>query len=124
MNFIILTERLWRPVDYLCGACSLDYDFVLKQENGLEEFDFIATLFQHATDKHHYRTKPRRKMDMMAYFRDVSYETLVVLFKKYFFDFMAFGYRPDEYFRFSRKYESDSKELQYLRFWTVSKNLK
>ena len=55
-------------------------------------------------------------MDMMAYFRDVSYETLVVLFKKYFFDFMAFGYRPDEYFRFSRKYESDSKELQYLRF--------
>ena len=63
-------------------------------------------------------------MDMMAYFRDVSYETLVVLFKKYFFDFMAFGYRPDEYFRFSRKYESDSKELQYLRFWTIYKKLK
>ena len=112
-------ERMWRPVEQLCGPCSLEFDFLLMQENGLDEFDFVADFFtknQTNQNRFHYRTKPRRKMEIMAMYRDVSYETLVMVYKKYFFDFVAFGYTPDEYFRFSRKFDDHSEELKYLRF--------
>ena len=52
---------------------------------------------------------------MMLFFRDVTYKTLVSLYRNYFYDFVAFGYTPDEYFRFSRKFEDNTDELTYLR---------
>jgi len=52
----------------------------------------------------------------MDYFRDVSYDSLVFIYKIYFHDFITFGYAPDEYFQFSRKFDfAGEPELEGLR---------
>lgn len=111
VDYIILTyekfgaralNEHWQIMHNLCTPCSMKYNFIGKMETLLEDAEEVLSQIgwndkvnfpANATDKY----KERTNAIMKEYYGQVSRESIDRLYEIYRPDFLAFGYRMDEY---------------------------
>ena len=94
-----LTNIHFRPIADLCYPCQMNYTFIGKYENLIEDVDRIlhqvnvSLPFAFPSNNKHSRTSQRLVRD----FRSISDDQRNALFREYRNDFHLFNYDPDEW---------------------------
>lgn len=97
-------DEHWKPISLQCNMCEFDFDYIIKYENFKEEIDYLVGVLQESGRLpmgFHLQWENRGGTDAQAttqkYLRLVSQDKLQLLYEKYHYDFMYFGYTMDGY---------------------------
>ncbi|KAL7291293.1 hypothetical protein TKK_0014896 [Trichogramma kaykai] len=120
LNFIVDEQEpddYWTPYNSTCYPCTIKYDYVMKFENLVDEYNyylFITGMHKHGFP---YPLTPLPENDPKSstsqkvkeyYFKQVPTKLLRQVYEIYKLDFILFEYHPDEYYSLSMK-DSDTE---------------
>uniref|UniRef100_G3MRX9 Carbohydrate sulfotransferase n=1 Tax=Amblyomma maculatum TaxID=34609 RepID=G3MRX9_AMBMU len=101
------SDEHWAPYYYRCQPCLLDYDFVGKLETASRDFPRFFSLvdikanetFLGNMSRKNTRDSVRdvRTTESKQYFAELSYDQVMGLYARYFYDFELFGYDFRDY---------------------------
>ena len=124
-----MRDQHWRSIAFHCGPCNNEFEFIVHQEHGSEEQDFILKAMK-VDDKTHipgkYKTALKSYDEMLDSFRNISQYVIKELYRTYFSDFAFFGYELDEFLAVA-KTEDPNDPFHEVRQWarvTLSKKFK
>lgn len=105
-EFDFMRDQHWRSMVFHCGPCNNEYDFIVHQEHGSEEQEFILKAMDVA-DKTHipgkYQTALKGYDEILTNFVDVPEAVIKELYKIYYPDFVYFGYEIDDFLKVAKK---------------------
>ena len=114
-----MRDQHWRSMAFHCGPCNNEFEFIVHQENGSEEQDFILRALKVA-DKTHipgkYTTALKNDDEIVKYFEGISKIVIQELYRIYYQDFVYFGYDIDNFLRVSRD-EDENSDFNTHRRW-------
>ena len=124
-----MRDQHWRSMAFHCGPCNNEFEYIVHQEHGSEEQDFILKAMK-VDDKTHipgkYKTALKSYDEMLDSFRNISQYVIKELYRTYFSDFAFFGYELDEFLAVA-KTEDPNDPFHEVRQWarvTLSKKFK
>ena len=89
-------NRHWRSSYWTCSPCQFEYEYVLHLEHAAEESVFFFNKFNMNTHLPvDHRSASEKSHPPSWFYRNVSRETLENVYRKYYQDFLAFGYSAD-----------------------------
>ncbi|KAK8778857.1 hypothetical protein V5799_019800 [Amblyomma americanum] len=101
------SDEHWVPYYFRCQPCLLDYDFVGKLETAGRDFPRFFSLVGIEANENilghlsHENTRNNvtgvRATESKQYFAELSYEQVMRLYARYFYDFELFGYDFRDY---------------------------
>lgn len=110
IEFILATpwdhwDQHWSPYYAQCQPCLLDYTFIAKLETASRDFPMFLSLlgidrsdgFSLTPDNTRHSVQGIATMDSKAYFQQLSFDQVMRLYARYFYDFELFGYDFRDY---------------------------
>lgn len=94
-------DQHWRTMTFHCGPCNNEFDFVVHQEQGSEEQEFILKAMNVAESTHipgKYTTALKGYDDVIEFYKGIPKSVLEQLYKIYYSDFVFFGYEIDDFY--------------------------
>ncbi|KAH7967501.1 hypothetical protein HPB49_025256 [Dermacentor silvarum] len=98
------SDTHWSPYYHRCQPCLVDYDFIGKLETANRDFPLFFSLVgieDQAASLHHDNRRESvsgaHRIDSKYYFAQLSFEQVMRLYARYFYDFALFGYEFTDY---------------------------
>lgn len=118
-EYDFMRDQHWRSMAFHCGPCNNEYDFIVHQEHGSEEQDFILKALDVAGQTHipgKYTTALKGYDEIIEKFEGISEYVIKELYKIYYQDFVYFGYEIEDFLKVAKK-ESKDDPIHKVRQW-------
>jgi hypothetical protein len=103
-------DRHWTSIHTYCNPCAIPYDFIVKQEYGYTENDYLLQVYDQegrfnnlknipkkSQWGHQIEEKPIEVADMLEPWKEISKNTIKQIYKTFYLDFVYFDYSIDEF---------------------------
>jgi len=114
-----MRDQHWRSMTFHCGPCNNEYEFIVHQEHGSEEQEFILKAMEVEDQTHipgKYTTALKSYDEMLENFRGISEFVIKELYRIYYSDFAFFGYELDEFLAVAKK-DDPNDSFHKIRQW-------
>jgi len=118
-EFDFMRDQHWRSMAFHCGPCNNEYDFIVHQEHGSEEQEFILKALNVEDQTHipgKYTTALKGFDEIIQKFEGIPEYVIQELYKIYYQDFVYFGYEIDDFLKVAKK-EAKDDPFHKVRQW-------
>ncbi|XP_018022696.1 carbohydrate sulfotransferase 11-like [Hyalella azteca] len=90
-------DRHWRPYFLNCGACDLNYEYIVKMETWSEDLRYLLPKFN-MDEKNEVHENAKNSTDVSyRYIRALPKQLILKLYEIYKIDFEMFDYSLNQY---------------------------
>ncbi|CBY18568.1 unnamed protein product [Oikopleura dioica] len=118
-------DRHWTSIHTYCNPCAIPYEFIIKQEYGYKENDYLLQVYDQKGEfsnlksipkksqwGHQIEEKPIEIEDMLEPWKEISKNTIKQIYKTFYLDFVYFDYSIDEFLAVGKE---DNKSLEDVK---------